>query len=156
MIFSEDFLEYLRSNPIDGAVKLVEIARDNLVVDSPDWQNEDYPILLEAYALLMEVNESGLLSINLPLFDITGQKDRDCTAINNLFEIVISHCVSESSRLKIEYMRSHFRTALGAGFAYEFSQGDLTRLQDLISHANSNSKCNCQLVNQFNDLPPNT
>jgi len=24
------------------------------------------------------------------------------------------------------------------------------------TYANSNSKCNCQLVNQFNDLPPNT
>lgn len=56
----------------------------------------------------------------------------DCNLIKQyLFEIQ-KYCSVQSSKLKVESLRGHFKTALGSGFSYEFSQGDLERVQELI------------------------
>lgn len=40
---------------------------------------------------------------------------------------------AEISLTRIEEMRGRFRAELGAGFFYEFSQGDLDRVQELVN-----------------------
>lgn len=145
MIFSEEFLENLRSDPLEGTVQLVKLTRHKFVPDNQDWHDNDYEVLLEAYALVIEIIESKLLKINPPNFVISGRKGDDCSQINQYLAALEQYCVSESSKLKVDSLRSHFKAALGSGFSYEFSQGDLERVQVLINEIRD-------LISQTNGL----
>lgn len=145
MIFSEDFLEELRNNPLEGTVRLVRIVRESLVPNSQNWFDSDYEALLEAYALITEIVESKLLDIGRPSFGITGTMEQDCMRINQYLTSLEQHCISESSKLKVESLRTHFKAALGSGFSYEFSKGDLERVQVLINQIRD-------LISQTNGL----
>lgn len=133
MIFSEEFLEELRTDPIEGTVRLIGIARERFVKNKQEWNDVEYQDLLEAYALIIEIIDSGILGIDRPDFEISGNKAEDCKVINQYLGALEQYCVSESSKLKVQSLRSHFKTALGSGFSYEFSQGDLDRVQVLIN-----------------------
>lgn len=133
MIFTEEFLEELKAEPFEGTVQMIKIARGNFIEDMEGWTDHDYQVLLEAFALISEIVESKLLNINRPNFTISGNREQDCGAINKYLSALEQYCVSESSKLKVESYRSHFKTFLGAGFCYEFSQGDLERIQTLIN-----------------------
>lgn len=145
MIFSEEFLEDLKNDPLEGTVRLVKLTRQNFVQNHQDWHDNDYQVLLEAYALIIEIVESQILKIHRPSFGISGNKDEDCMQINQYLMALEQYCVSESSKLKVESLRSHFKTALGSGFSYEFSQGDLERVQVLINEIRD-------LISQTNGL----
>lgn len=132
MIFSEEFLTDLKSDPIEGTIRLIKIVREEFV-QGQEWTEHDYFVLLEAYALIIEIIESQLLPIARPNFEISGNQDTDCQRINNYLDALAKFCVTESSKLKVESLRSHFKTSLGSGFSYEFSQGDLERVQLLIN-----------------------
>lgn len=145
MIFSEEFLENLKTDPLEGTIQLVKLTRQNLVQNSQDWQDQEYQTLLEAYALISEIVESQILKIQHPNFVISGNKNEDCMRINHYLKMLEQYCVSESSKLKVESLRSHFKTALGSGFSYEFSQGDLERVQVLVNEIR-------ELISQTNGL----
>jgi len=125
MIFSEDFLEKLKTDPLNGTVEMVAIIRSELINDPREWCDNEYQVLLEAYALMCEIAESNLLQINRPPFDIGGNMSEDCKKINAYLSAIEGYCVSEASKLKAGSFRNHFKVFLCAGFTYEFSQGDL-------------------------------
>ncbi|GAB4061031.1 hypothetical protein [Uliginosibacterium sediminicola] len=133
MIFSEKFLEDLKNDPLHGMIILINVARENLTKNTAEWTEQDYQVLLEAYALITEIIESKLLDITPPNFAISGNRDQDCKLTFAYLNSQEEYCIAESSKLKITSLRSHFRTALSSGFSYEFSQGDLERVQLLIN-----------------------
>lgn len=100
---------------------------------SHDWSEPEYSILLEAYALIEEIIDSELLALDGPTFTISGELHSDCYAINQYLNELHRFCTIQSSKLKVESLRGHFKTALGSRFSYEFSQGDLERVQKLIN-----------------------
>jgi hypothetical protein len=59
--------------------------------------------------------------------------DRDGPVIYSFLGTLLARCKAEETKLGMQSLRSRFRTSLGAGFAYEFSQGDLDRVQELIN-----------------------
>lgn len=145
MLFSEDFLNTLKNDPLGGTLQLVKITRLNFSSQMHAWSDEDYEILLEAYALILEIIELNILNINHPGFEINGNKSKDCKYINDYLTELENHCTIQSSKLKLNSLRSHFKNALGSGFSYEFSQGDLERVQGLINQIR-------ELISQANGL----
>jgi len=133
MIFDEEFLEYLKNNPLEGTIRLVRIVRENLREDEREWHESDYLTFLEAYALVVEIVESQLLPIPSPSFVIRGNMNDDCMHINQYLNALEEYCTSEASKLKVGSLRTHFKAFLGSGFSYEFSQGDLERVQVLVN-----------------------
>ena len=133
MVFSEDFLTILKNDPVNGTIELTEIAKNNLVKNSQEWCSSDYEVLIEAYALISEIIDSELLLIPTPEIQITGNVSDDCGRIFDYLEALQKYCISESQKLKLQSLRSHFKASLGSGFCYEFSQGDLSKIQALIN-----------------------
>ena len=68
-----------------------------------------------------------------PSFEVSGAVDLDCRNISQYMETLAHYCISESSKIKVGAFRSRFKAALGAGFVYEFTQGDLDRVQALVN-----------------------
>lgn len=133
MIFSDEFIESLKSDPIRQTPKILETARNRL---SPHFiqVDKDFEVLTEAYALTVELIETGLIPIkkqNYP--SISGKSAASCKTMLDFLEIVTDICEREKAALQINSFRSRFKSALGNSFSYEFSQGDLNRIQELIN-----------------------
>jgi uncharacterized protein YoxC len=133
MLFSEKFLIGLRDDPIGGALKMIETVRANIDTNGQEWMESDYETFLEAYALINELIAAKLLPVSGPGFSISGDLRHDCKNINQYLQALETHCVKESSKMKVVSLQAHFKIAIGAGFAYEFSQGDLDRVQILVN-----------------------
>lgn len=133
MIFPEELVNSLKDDPIPGVLKIIEIARQNLVDDIQEWHESDQAVLLETYALLLELIESDLLQVDTPIIELTGNYHADCTTINTWLNSLENFVSTESTKLQLQALRNHFKTNLGTSFCYEFSQGDLDRIQTLIN-----------------------
>jgi hypothetical protein len=133
MTFSENFLEKLKKDPLGGTIEMAKIIHLNLEEDGQEWSDSSYLVMLEAYALMSEIADSKLLAINRPPFEISGDKKEDCVRIFSFLSALEKYCESESSKLKVDSFRNHFKVFLSAGFSYEFSPGDLDRVQVLIN-----------------------
>lgn len=133
MFFSESFIASLRDDPVGGTIKICQAARTELDSYDQGWRQSDYETLTEAYALIVELSEAELLPVELDFFEFSGDINNDCMQIHRYLAVIENACVSQASKLRLKSLRSHFKTALGSGFAYEFSQGDLDRVQTLIN-----------------------
>ncbi|MDP1927746.1 MAG: hypothetical protein Q8K62_04455 [Thiobacillus sp.] len=144
MIFTEDFLESLLTDPIRGAAKILDIVRFHLS-EGEGWGESDHEALLEAYALVSEMLESNLLPLEINLPQLTGNTREDSVATFHFLSQFNELCKAEASILQVESLRSRFRVAIGKGFAYEFSQGDLERVQNLINELRDQLSTNISL-----------
>lgn len=133
MIYSDEFIYSLKENPIEGTIKLCAIAKENLIPDSRAWHKEDYGVLIQAYALVTELIDANLLPADVQTVSLTGNMDIDCANLSEFFDFLHSECITKQSELKFQTLRSHFRASLATGFCYEFSQGDLKRIQALVN-----------------------
>lgn len=133
MLFSDDFLHTLRTDPVQGTIDICQITRNQLTDDEQGWSEHDYAILTETYVLLLELSEVNLLPVQVTFFGFNGNIEEDCRRIYNFLVSIEEECLSEASKLRLSSLRSHFKTSLGYGFCYEFSQGDIERIQLLIN-----------------------
>lgn len=133
MLFAEDFLASLKEDPVAGTIKICQTARMGVYPDGQGWSAQDYDVLIEAYALLIELAEAQLLPVEVTFFEFTGDINGDCNQILHYLDNIEECCVSQASRLKLASLRSHFKTSLGTSFCYEFSQGDMERIQVLVN-----------------------
>lgn len=134
MLFDEQFITNLLSDPIAGTINLCDITLDKLKGNfTGPWSESDYSIFIEAYSLLVEVVDSGLIPLKVEYPAITGKSSEDSHNICILLRNLRSTLKAEASRLTVQMHRSKFRMSLGNCFAYEFSQGDLDRVQILLN-----------------------
>ena len=134
MHFSEEFIQSLRDEPVSGTVRLLDMTFEELQLESQEkWSEKDFGVMLETYALLVEVIESNLLPIKLTYPTVGAGGSEQCANLYKYFTQVREVCLAEASKLKVASLRNRYRASLGAGFSYEFSQGDLDRVQELIN-----------------------
>lgn len=142
MLFTDEFINSFTDDPIGKTIEICNQTFTALKSQSQEtWTRADFEILAEAYSLLVEAVELGLLPINLPYPHLTGKTSEDCVNIHKYLNGIRELCSAEASKLRVQSLRTRFRVTLGNGFAYEFSQGDLDRVQ--------------QLINQLRDLITN-
>lgn len=132
MFFSNELIERSKNDPIQS---IIEICDDLQHLNS--WEDDDYETYLEGYALISALIDAQL--INLTAFtsnqkpSLVGEKDKDLKALNKWLPILEADCKSQSNLMKIETFKSKFKVAIGNSFHYEFSQGDLDRVQKIIN-----------------------
>lgn len=132
MLYDDDLIKSLQDDPVSGTIVICERAR--AVVGGHDgWNEGDYEALAEAFALLLEMSDCGLLPFNAEFPVLANDFADDCPTIYQFLESVLERCNAEASKLRMQSLRSRFRVSLTTGFAYEFSQGDLDRVQELIN-----------------------
>ena len=133
MLFTDDFIESLKDDPIKGALEICRIAYIGL----PSLINctgSNHERLIEVCALLTELIESKLLAVDgSPQFTLSGVITDDCKNIIGFVEHVNQKCKLQASQLELQSKRSKFKATLGTSFCYEFSQGDMDRVQLLVN-----------------------
>ncbi|WP_187805093.1 hypothetical protein [Aquipseudomonas alcaligenes] len=132
MNLPENLIEQIRDGSIDALMQACAETRAQLR-DHPSWEEQDYQALTEFYAVLIEALETKKITIDVPYFEYSGDKDQDCPEIFKILEVVESQCSKESSIARFKKLRSQIKITLQNSFCYEFSQGDLERVQSLIN-----------------------
>lgn len=133
MLFSDEFVESIKHNPVGKAIEICNLALEKLEDNTRDWTDEEFAALAEAYSLLVEILSAGLIQLNINQPEIDGSRANDCSAMRQFLFDSREMCLAAASKLKVESMRKRFRVSLDNGFSYEFSQGDLDRIQLLLS-----------------------
>lgn len=131
-VFTEEFIAKIQQDPVDGTIEACAMAHKS-VSNSVIFNQSDYNVLTETYALLMELQEAGILPIDITLIEFSGSLQSDSKKIYDQLSAIKSRCTEESAKLRLKSFRSHFKTSLGSAFHYEFSQGDLERIQELVN-----------------------
>lgn len=132
MLFDDTFVASLRADPINGVVAICKTAKGKITAVQ-GWSDQEYEALTEAFALLSEMQLAGLFNFETFLPDLENNKVADCSAILSFLEAALKECASLGQQARLETTRSRFRLSLGTEFSYEFTQGDLDRVQVLLN-----------------------
>jgi len=135
MLFDDKFVEDLKDNPIKKTIEACGIAIEALNLEySSEWSEFDYPVLMETYALLVEIIEAEILKIQIfiPVIESCASSN-DCLIILNFIREVESKAQAENSKFSLTSLRNRFKSSLSNSFHYEFSQGDVDRIQELLN-----------------------
>ena len=98
-----------------------------------EWSEQEYESLIEGFALLSEIIEADLLPVIFNVPKVGGTISEDCSTMAVFLREVHTGLTAEASKLRVKSLRTKYRLSLGTGFSYEFSQGDLDRVQHLIN-----------------------
>lgn len=133
MLFDETFITELKEDPISGVIAICKRVHGEMDEERHDWYNSDYDVLAEAFALIDSAIESGLITYDAQKPEITGKMTDDCGSIIRYIYELETHFSSKATKLKFDRMKLTFKLSLGGGFSYEFSQGDLSKIQSLLN-----------------------
>lgn len=133
MLFTEEFVGTLRDDPYSGVVAICDNVLNELSSGSK-WEDRDYEVLVEAFALLQGMQSAKLITLPGVMFDpgMPAERDLDCRILADFMREVRSLAVSERAKHTFSGQKAHFEALLGARFVYEFTQGDLDRIQELL------------------------
>lgn len=134
MFFKDDFIENILSEPISSVHEITErLLRHYVDLGGGQGIPNGYEEYLEGYALLQSIFNNTNVESNVKKVNFDGEKDTDCKNLLNYFSQIRKEYATLSTNLKLETLSKKFTDKLGAGFIYEFTQGDIDRIQTLIN-----------------------
>lgn len=134
MIFNQELLESLPADPIDGVIRICDRVL-NLTSDNREWEPSDYDAFMEGFALLTSMEAAKLITLPFEVndFETPTTLESDCQALHAYFHKVRSEFRAKLTQSKYNQTKARYSAMLGAGFVYEFTQGDLDRVQELLN-----------------------
>lgn len=132
MLVDDKMLELIKNDPHKGVCEL-RIKIEEYISAGTNWGQDDYDALLEGYALITELESAGIISFKHIITELTGDFSLDLRIMSETLAEVGKECKAIVDKNSLERLRGRFRLELGTEFSYEFSQGDLERVQKLIN-----------------------
>lgn len=136
MLFNEEFINNVQEDPINGVVKACELALsavNEVKTSEHEWNEIEHEILWEAASFLSAVIEQEGFTVPADFPKATGNIATNCSRILEYIKMIENHFNEQSVLLNVQSYTSRYKTSLKSSFAYEFSQGDLERIQTLIN-----------------------
>lgn len=129
MYFDDDFIESL---PEDIPSAIAEICKRYSEIRQrlPSAQDK-HLFVTEAFGLIAAYSEANSLGIDVP--KIVGEQNADGKNASQFFTKLRSQSSQQMGQNQLEQYKNIFTARLGKVFHYEFSEGDLKRIQDLIN-----------------------
>lgn len=132
MSIPDAIIENIHSDPIQAAIAACEFILD-AVEQSRDWGPAEHEVLLEGYALITAMEDAGLIEFRSLPNNVEGDRSSSCTAISSFITDVLRELEQQQSGHKLESLKKKFANIVTSSFAYEFTEGDVTRIQTLIN-----------------------
>lgn len=134
MEFTEEELQAIQDDPITGVIELCKRVSKRIRSRATGPSIEDHQLVLEAYALLTSLAEAGLFpkGIGIPKVTVTGQVSSEVGTLTNAIERIGLEMTQYAATNRMETLTQQYAAALKARFSYEFTQGDLDRVQALL------------------------
>lgn len=133
MLFNDDLLARITDDPVEGVAEAISLTISKISIGSSEgWTQEQYAYLLEALALLEELSAADIFITPEYAPTVSGTTE-DCTYIYKYLVEVRHYCQTEKGKLQFASFKSRLGSALRTTFAYEFSDGDVSRVQLLLN-----------------------
>lgn len=132
MLFDDEFIEALKDDPLAGTLRACNKARAQFR-EGQGWEEDEFEYLSEVLALFVEMEAAGIFPARVDFPDLSGDMQADCGSISRMMAEVEAVCNAELTKVHNQLARNRFRLALGTQFAYEFTNGDLDRVQQLLN-----------------------
>lgn len=148
MAISNEVLQQVRDNPVNGAIAACRFVLDRIEItsgNSGNWTEDDHDHLLEGTALLLQLEEDRLISHRVPQPDVDGSVGVVCNALRRFLQDVQADLIGQTSASKLDSLKKHFAMTVSNGFGYEFTDGDLKRIQQLINELREMVSANTEL-----------
>jgi len=130
-MFDEEYFENLPNDPILAGLHVCKEILD-LHRRSPTAQQfEQYDEYLLALGLFGALNEAYSLKFDSP--PLTGNKSDNIRRIAEFFQAAETEMTKNAAQITVERFKTQFARKFGRIFSYEFSEGDLNRIQQLIN-----------------------
>ena len=140
MFFGDSFIKEVEDDPISGVSKVCKMTflkLNELQTDSEIWNEDEHELLLESASFIYAVISEEDLKLSAKFPEVTGDIQENCKNLMVYVQTVANKFGEASVSLKVESHISRYKTVLKSSFAYEFSQGDLERIQILINELRS-------------------
>lgn len=129
MYFDDDFIKSLPDDPYSAIGKICK--KYQTLYSSFSDQKNLYPLIVEFYGLIDAYAEAFALEISMPEFE--GDFSDDTKNAENFVEYLSSKVSREMGQNTFERFRDIFSVKLSKVFHYEFSEGDLEKIQGLLN-----------------------
>lgn len=146
MRIPQEILDKVMDDPLAGTIEALTFV---LSFDEGEWEDRDEEIMLEAYALVSSLSETGRISVNALPPTINSVLKTTCSQLQR-FLVEAKHQVEAKLRIdtnqrKLDQMKNHFSITLNNAFGYEFTDGDLKRIQQLLNELRELVSANTEL-----------
>jgi hypothetical protein len=133
MKINAEFLSKVKDAPVESVMEIYAEMGDRAQIG--EWDDGDHEFFIEAYALLSGMLQESLLpDMSLPVApQLTGDIKSDCSNIFSFYGRVDEQCRRLEIMARLARLQRTMTATIGASFAYEFSQGDLDRVQQLVN-----------------------
>ena len=146
MRIPQEILDQVMDDPLAGTIEALTFV---LSFGEGEWEDSDEEIMLEAYALVSSLSETGRISVNASPPTINSVLKTTCSQLQR-FLIEVKNQVEAKLRIdtnqrKLDQMKNHFSVTLNNAFGYEFTDGDLKRIQQLLNELREMVSANTEL-----------
>lgn len=148
MAIPNDILQQVRDNPIEGGISVCRFALKTADSDrnyDGRWSEEDYAVLMEGAAVLLHLEEQALISYLVAAPNVDSGMEYVCGALRTFLQDVQHELIGQTSASKLDSLKKQFAVTLTNGFGYEFTDGDLKRIQQLINELREMVSANSEL-----------
>lgn len=132
MLFDESFIDRVKASPIEGANDACSAVLDRLG-GTVDWEDRDYGDLMEVYALLEGLTAAGLLVLSVMPPILIESYEADRGELYKYVKAVREDLISQMAMSHLDAMKARYIHAFSNSFSYEFSAGDLEKIQITIN-----------------------
>lgn len=136
MRIPQSILDLIKEDALAGVIELGDFLSSSFSFGQ-NWDESDQELLIEAYALIVSMEERGLITYFATSPTIDPDIQIACMHLKYFVDEVVKEAGavyrSLNNQRKLEHFKSHFAFALGETFAYEFTDGDIDRVQEIIN-----------------------
>lgn len=147
MNIPHEMLQAARDNPTEGAAEICRFALEETNHDlfNADWSEHDHNLLMEAVAVVFTLKEQKMIEHQQVTPAIDNIANTVCPHLRQFLSAVHRDLSATISKNKFESLRKHFAVTLVENFGYEFTDGDLKRIQQLINELREMVSANTEL-----------
>ncbi|MBU1192244.1 MAG: hypothetical protein KKE76_11045 [Gammaproteobacteria bacterium] len=131
-MFSDEYLEALPNEPLLAISKIVNEALDRWDEILPGQIGVEYDYYLECFAIV-RVLASNVKDLFLNIPELSGSTTDIVEQIVAFFTYTKAEMSEHVTQLKMAKFSNKYQAKFGSVFAYEFSDGDLQKIQTLIT-----------------------
>lgn len=129
MLFKSDFIEFANESPIRASLEAIDIVSEQAKKAHPE--DEEF-ILWEGAVFLHTLLSSHNVPIE-PLPKAESDTWENNKKLNNYLNSISVACSNHNRSNTLDELKSRYESALGSTFAYEFTDGDVKRIQEILN-----------------------
>jgi hypothetical protein len=147
VFFNQEFIEWVEDNPLEGVVESCLVIAKELGEEFDVSRHTDakHEFLWDVSSFINLIITLNNLAPDIELPEPSTSIGENCSALMKYLAYVERRFSGEVTKIKIESYKSRYANVLKASFAYEFSQGDLDRVQALVNEIREHISANADL-----------